>query len=41
MTYSMTPLHALVDGFKMKNRCLGKEGIILKPLFLRVKKMTT
>ena len=30
MTYLIAPVHSLVDGLRMKNRCYQKEGATLR-----------
>ena len=34
MTYLMVPLHSLVNGLRMKNRCRQEEGVTLRPQYL-------
>ena len=35
---SMAPLHSLVDGLSIKNRCRQKEGVTLRPQYLKENK---
>ena len=36
MAYLMAPLHSLVDGLRIKNRCHQKEGDALRPRYLNL-----
>ena len=37
MTTSMTPLHSLVEGLRIKNKCHQKEGVTLRSHYLMLR----